>query len=184
MSKGSVTMSIEKLQDLAENLKHRANVQVGVFVDKTVRPDGPLTNAALACYHENGSPQHHLPRRSMLKTPIYDHAAQIMSVFRGKAPEYLKKGNLPTLYKLIGVACEKVVLGAFQTGGYGKWPMLKYKTVLHKLGFKPSGKPTNRSVATRRKLIGQMYAGQIFAGILVRTAQLKKSFSSRVRMTY
>lgn len=167
-------IDIDKMKALYENLKgHRPDIQVGVFQEKTARPDGPLTNADLAQTHELGAPEHGLPARSMLKVPIMDHAEEIMAPFKGKAEAYLQKGSLLNMWKLIGAAAEKVVLGAFKTDGYGKWAPLKYATLMAKL----SG-----SLAKRKNKMGRIYAGQIGMGILIRTGELRRSFSSRVRL--
>lgn len=171
--KGSVVMDIQKMNDLIEGLKRRASIQVGVFAGKAARTDGPLTNASLAAIHEYGSAEHNLPPRSMLRVPIGDHIKEIMDPFKGKAVQMLKAGSLLQMYKKIGVAAEKVVLQAFQTGGYGKWPDLTYKTLLRKL---------KGSLKVRKGKIGRIYAGQVGQGILVDTGQLRRSFSSRVRL--
>lgn len=171
----SYAIDIDKMKALLESLKTRPDIQVGVFADKTARTDGPLTNADLAQIHELGAPQHGLPARSMLKVPIAEHASEIMEPFRGRAEAYLVKGTLLSMYKLVGVACEKVVLGAFKSEGYGKWAPLKYSTLLSKL---------KGSLRKRKSKIGQIYAGQVGQGILIRTGELRRAFSSRVRMGF
>lgn len=171
----AVSMDIKKMHQLVENLKRRAVISVGVFQDKTARKEKGLTNAMLAQYHELGVPEHNLPARSMLKVPIGDHAQEIMSDFKGKADAFLVHSKLISLYKLIGIKCEKIVLGAFDTGGYGKWAPLKYGTLLGK--FKGNLK-------TRKGKLAQIYGGQIGEAILIRTGALRRAFSSRVRMTF
>lgn len=167
-------MDIKKMQALYEGLQMKVAIQVGVFQDKSVRKEGGLTNADLASIHEYGSPDHGLPARSMLRIPLYDHAQQIMAPFRGKAEEFLAKNKLINLYKLIGVAAEKIVLEAFATGGFGKWAPLTYRTLMAKL----SG-----SLKTRKSKVQKVMEGQIGQGILIDTGQLRRSFSSRVRFT-
>ncbi len=171
--KGSVGMDIRKLNQLYEGLKEKPTIQVGVFMAKTHRKVEGLSNADLAMIHEKGAPERGLPARSMLKVPLADHAQQVMGVAKGLAHMLADNGGPKRLWKLVGIAAEKVVLGAFSTGGYGKWPSLKYSTLLGKL---------KGSLATRRSKIGQMYAGQIGEGILIRTGQLRRAFSSRVIM--
>lgn len=175
---GSVSIDIKKMQDLLENLKQTAHIEVGVFAGKSARPDGGLTNATLASIHEYGSPVHNLPPRSMLRTPIHDHAKEIMAPFKGKVDALLKKGTLLQMYKTIGVAAEKIVDQAFDTGGFGRWPSLTYKTLLAKSAR------VGRSLKTRKGKLAQIYAGLVGEGILIRTAQLRRSFSSRVRMSF
>lgn len=173
--KGSVQMNIDKLKQVYEALKTKPNIQVGVFTGKAARSDGPLTNADLASCHEHGSPKHGLPARSMLKIPIHDHITDVMKPFRDNAEKALVSGQVSVLrmYKLVGIAAEKIVAQAFATGGFGKWPILKYKTLLGKL---------KGSLSKRRSKILDMYAGNIGMGILIKTGQLKRAFSSRVRM--
>ena len=169
-------MDIEKLHQLAEGLKTRAVIQVGVFSDSSSRKSsGELTNADLAMYHEFGSPEHGLPARSMLRVPLADHAQEIMAPFRGKAAAYLAKGTILNLYKLIGIAAEKIVLGAFKTGGYGKWASLKGSTLLAKL---------KGSLKKRRGTLAKIRSGQLGEGILIDTGQLRRAFSYRVRMKF
>lgn len=172
---GTVTMDLKKMQSLYEGLKTKAVIQVGVFADKSARPENGFTNAELAAIHEYGSPEHNLPARSMLKVPIADHAKEIMAPFKGKADSFLRKGTLLELYKLIGVACENVVSGAFQSGGYGKWAPLTYETLLSK---------AKGSLKVRKGKVKKILAGEIGMGILIRTGQLRRAFSSRVRMSF
>lgn len=175
MKKGTVTMNIEKLRDLYENLKQTPHLEIGVFESKTARSDKGLTNAAIASFHEFGSPEHNLPRRSMLKVPIADHAAEVMAPLKGKAEAFLVTGTLKQLYNLVCIAALKVVDGAFQTGGYGKWPPLTYGTLLGKW---------KGSLKKRKGILGQIYAGLTGEGILIRTSQLRRAFSHRVRMDF
>ena len=178
MAKSSVRMDITKMQKLVEQLKVKATIQVGVFADKSARKSGELTNAALAQIHEYGSPEHGLPARSMLHVPIHDHASEIMKPFIGKAEAFLAKGTLINLYKLIGVAAERVVNDAFATGGYGKWPSLTAGTIWRKLR---KGKKLS---ASHVRKYWDIVAGNIGQGILIDTGQLRRSFASRVRMVW
>lgn len=172
---GSYRMDISKLTGFYEALKTKPSIQVGVFSGKTARKDGALTNADLAMYHELGSPEHNLPARSMLKVPIADHAQEIMEPFKGKAEQFLYKSTLLNLYKLIGIAAEKVVIQAFATGGFGKWAPLTYGTLLAKL---------KGSLKVRKGKLAQIYSGQVGQGILIDTSQLRRAFSSRVVMKF
>ncbi len=185
-------MNIDKMLALAEQLKTRPSIQVGVFVggaakNKSARDKGPargrdkgpargrLTNADLAAIHEHGAPEVGIPARSMLHVPIHDHAKDIMDPARGKAEELLKSGGALRLWKTVGIAGEKVVLGAFSTGGYGKWAPLKRATLLAKL---------KGSLKKRRGQIAQIVKGESGMEILIDTRQLSRAFSSRVRMGY
>lgn len=174
-TKGEVRMSIDKMKSLLEGLKHVPEIQVGVFEGKSARSDKGLTNADLAMIHEYGSPEHNIPPRSMLKVPISEHAKEIMEPFKNKAEAFLATAKLMDVWKSIGVACEKIVQQAFDTGGFGKWPSLKYATLLAK---------AKGSLKKRKGTLAQIYAGQVGQGILINTGQLRRAFSSRVRMRF
>ena len=178
-SKGSWHMNLEKLVSLKESLKHRPVVQVGVFQKKDARKELGMTNATLAAIHEFGAPEHGLPARSVLVTPLKDHAAEIMAPLKDKAELIVKATNLKSLWSLVGIACEKVIDQAFQTGGFGKWAPDSFKTLMKKLN-----KGKNRNVHRRRLTIGQIFAGNLGMGILEDTNQLKKAYTSRVRMEF
>lgn len=170
----TLSMDITKLRELAQSLKTRPVIQVGVFSKDTSRKD-EMTNATLASIHEHGDQRHGLPARSILVTPLKDHAAEIMASIKGKAAELVDVGRVQQMWKLIGVAAEKIVLGAFKTEGYGKWAPLKYSTMLGKL----SG-----SLRKRKQKIGMIYTGEAKAGVLIRSGQLMRAFSSRLVMRY
>lgn len=174
----SVSMNIEKMNSLIEGLKTKATIQVGVFEKNTARKEAGMTNAAVAEIHELGSPSHNIPARSFLKIPLADHRDEIINVFKGKAESFLKAGTLINLYKLVGIQCEKIVDGAFNSGGYGKWAPLRYETILGKL------RKGHRNLHWRKLTIAHIYAGNIGMGILIATSQLRRSISSRVRMTF
>lgn len=173
---GAVRVDIKKMQRLYESLKTKPHILVGVFQSDSARKDGGLTNAELASYHENGAPEHGLPKRSFLREPIADHVDTIMAPFKGQAVmDALVTGGAMKLWRSIGVAAEKVVQQAFATGGFGKWPSLKGSTLLAKL---------KGSLKKRKDKIGRIYAGQLGEGILIRTGQLRRAVSSRVRMGF
>lgn len=168
-------MDLTKMHKLIEGLRDKPQIQVGFFEGpKAQRKDG-LTNAALASYHEYGAPEHGLPPRSILRTPLADHAAEIMAPFKGNAKALLAQGSLVQMYKLIGIAAEKVVVHGFDTGGYGKWAALKHATIWRKL---------KGSVATKVNKYWNVLAGNTGMGILIATGQLRRAVSSRVRMKF
>lgn len=178
-AKSAVRVDLKKLTDLYESLKTKPHIEVGVFSGKNARDDS-MTNATLAAVHELGAPEHGLPARSMLRVPLSDHASEIMASIRGGAQKMLLADGPLLLWKTVGIACEKVVSQAFDTGGFGKWAPLKYETLLAKLNVGKNG----RSLKKRKSIIGQIYTGQVGMGILIRTGELSKAFSSRVRMSF
>lgn len=172
--RSTVKMDIEKLKRLAESFKTVPHIEVGVFASKNARKD-ETTNATLAAIHEHGDSRHNLPPRSMLYVPIKDHAKQIMASMKEKAHQLVEQGKDTNVWKLIGIAAEKVVLGAFKTGGYGKWEPLKGSTIMGRL---------KGSLKKRKSDFGKVYTGEKKLAILINTAQLERSFSSRVRMAF
>ena len=172
--KSEMRVDIEKLKRLAESLKVKPHVDVGVFASKAARRETD-TNAYLAMVHEFGSPKHGLPPRSMLRVPIAEHAQQIMASVKGQAEQLVKEKGAKSLWDRVGKAAEKVVIGAFDTGGYGKWAPTKVKTTFGKL---------KGSMKRRLRTFYDVMHGKTGMGILVDTAQLKRSFSSRVRMAF
>lgn len=170
-------MNIDKMRELKESLKTRPHIQVGVFQASTARKEGGLTNAALAAIHEYGAPEHGLPARSTLRTPIKDHSKEIMDSIKGKADMILKATSAKSMWSLVGEAAEKVIEHAFQTGGFGKWAPDSYKTLLAKLRV---GK--FRNLHRRKLTIAHIFAGNIGMGILIDRGELKKAYSSRVIM--
>ena len=172
--KGKVQVSLSKLLEFSEALKRRPCIQVGVFSGKSAR-EGDLDNAALASIHEHGDSRHNLPPRSMLITPIKDHSKEIMSSIKGKAHELVETGKLLNIWKLVGIAAEKIILQAFDTGGFGKWPQLKNATIWGKL---------KGSMASKANKFWNIKAGNSKSGILIATGQLRRAFSSRVFMKH
>lgn len=170
---GYVKPSLEKLETLYESLKRRPVLQVGVFASKDARKSGDSTNATLAAIHELGAPEHGLPARSILKTPLHDHASDIMAPIKGKASQLLEKGGVELLYNSVGAACIKVIEQAFATGGFGKWAPLKYSTMLAKL---------RGSLSKRKQQIAKVYTGEHGMGILIDTGSLRRAFSYRLVM--
>lgn len=175
MSKqSSVHVDLEKLKTLGEALKVKMAVQVGVLPGTNSRGDG-MTNATLAAIHEFGAPEHGLPPRSMLRTPLREHYAEILAAVKGKAYMLVISGGPRKLWDYLGVAAEKIVDKAFQTNGFGKWAPLKYATLMHKL------RGSFKSVKKRKKMIEEMSTGaRGSGGILVDKGELRRSFTHRV----
>lgn len=83
-----------------------------------------LTNATVGAAHEFGTTK--LPQRSFLRVPLTENlqgALETSGAFDKTAlNEVVRTGSLDPWIKKAGVVAESVVLGAFDTGGYGKWP--------------------------------------------------------------
>lgn len=82
------------------------------------------TNAEIGAAHEFGTSK--LPQRSWLRAPLASHfekALEKAGAFDADAlSEVMSSRNLlPYAFKM-AVTAEAVILEAFNTGGYGKWP--------------------------------------------------------------
>jgi phage gpG-like protein len=104
-------------------LKNPPSVRVGIF--------GDGRNATVGAAHEFGTTTH--PQRSFLRVPIMEEMPKALKRSGIKNSDFLKKmlrtGNLNPLMARLGVLAEGIVIGGFNTGGYGRWipSNMKYK---------------------------------------------------------
>lgn len=160
MSDEDVMLNIKGLDQILKALKAPPPLaRVGILGSKALRhakKDGPVTqtNASIGAAHEFGTSK--LPMRSFLRVPISDNLEKEMETSglldEKAAEEVIKQGSvLPWLQK-VAIQAEAIVLGAFDTGGYGKWA--------------PWKNPNHKSNANM---------------ILVDTQQLRNSITSEVK---
>jgi hypothetical protein len=178
--KGKIVSGMEKLGELVESLKRQPSLEVGVLGNKSARSQttgkwNGVTNADLACAHEYGVPQHGLPPRSILRTPLHDHRDRILGSVKGMAEKLLDKQGTRAIWNRVGVECIAVIEEAFATGGFGKWVSLKTATIMRKL---------KGSLRKRKAQLAQVYAGQVGEGILIDRGELRRSFSWRVKFKF
>lgn len=176
---GSVALNTDGLEQLRKQLADAPSkrVQVGVLGGKDARSGDESAgyvpgNAEIGLVHEFGvtagaspfkmpgvskqpvkSPGMNLPERSFLRMPLITKLP-VAIVAQGKAAwrkAIVEKGVVFAL-KNLGVLAEGVVQDAFATGGFGTWPRLSKFTI------KKKGS----------------------AAILIDTAQLRQSVTSRV----
>jgi phage gpG-like protein len=146
MSDEAFTLNTKNLDGLLKALKtNMSKARVGILGQKTVRgqvevkggksvnatsgvtPKGKIdvtTNAAVGALHEFGTDK--MPQRSFLRVPLSDHLQKELEGSGAFSPDELKKvvkeaSMLPWLTR-ISIIAEKIVQGAFDSGGYGKWP--------------------------------------------------------------
>lgn len=96
--------------------------RVGILGGANARNDG-TTNAQVGAAHEFGTTK--LPMRSFLRVPLTEHLEKRMessgAIDADILSHVIKEGSvLPWLTKVAHLAVD-VVLGAFDSGGYGKW---------------------------------------------------------------
>lgn len=136
MSDDDVTFNVTGLEKLLKSLKvsKMPTARVGILGAKagphqpksgTKSKDTP-TNAMIGAVHEFGSPARGIPQRSFLRVPIADYLQKRMESSGAfdfdTVNEVLKQGSVTPWLKKVAVVAESIVLEAFDTGGFGKWP--------------------------------------------------------------
>lgn len=112
-------------------------VRVGIVGDKNgphaakdgQHPRNLPTVAEVGAVHEYGSPARGIPQRSFLRVPLTDMLGKEMeasgAISDDATKDVIKAGSLIPYLKKIAILAERIVLGAFDSGGYGKWPAWK-----------------------------------------------------------
>lgn len=121
---GSVTLNDKRLRELIEAFSGQIPVaRVGVLGGKNARAKDFQTNAEIGALHEFGGAK--MPKRSFLRTPLTDllkSKLEKAGMFDEAAlARVIKERSIFPWVKKISVTALDIVLGAFETGGYGKW---------------------------------------------------------------
>lgn len=119
-----IELNVDVLEKLTRVLSDKLpTIQIGIIED-SVREDGQ-TNSAVGTAHEFGAPGRNLPERSFLRIPLEDKLnAEIEKSqdFGEEAlKEVIKSGSAMSWATSIAKIGKKIVLGAFESNGYGKW---------------------------------------------------------------
>lgn len=129
MSTNETTLNTKNLDQLIKALKGQLpRIHVGI-IGGSVRKDQKLgeTNAGIGLIHEYGGG--HCPQRSFLRVPLIDRLKKTMdnsgAFDKDTLTEVVKQATIIPWLKKISVLAEGIVTGAFETGGYGKWPAWK-----------------------------------------------------------
>jgi hypothetical protein len=156
------------------------HIQVGIFGDKNARKEGAgNTNAEIGYAHEMGSKKRGLPRRSFLWDTFQFQGKRLQDKVKTELLQLFRAGKVNQFLLRVGKAAENLVQEAFDTGGFGRWAPLKYATIISKLR---SNKKRWNIFQRRQMAAEQMREGAHHAAILIETAQLRRSVTSRVRM--
>lgn len=89
------------------------------------------TNSSIGAKHEFGLEG--MPKRSFLRVPIIEHFQSYLDAAGGfdkkTINKVIKENSVIIFVKKLGILGEKIVLEAFNTGGFGKWKAsnMKYK---------------------------------------------------------
>lgn len=128
MAEDDVTMNVKGLDQILKALKGRLPVaRVGILGSQARSGSKGITNATVGAAHEFGTSK--MPQRSFLRVPIAEHLDKKLessgALDKDVLNEVVKSGNvLPWVTKVAALA-EGIVLEAFDTGGFGKWPKWK-----------------------------------------------------------
>lgn len=126
MNKDGITLDDERLTKLINAFSGKIpTIRVGIMGGgKNVRSDDKgSTNAEVGAAHEFGTSK--LPRRSFLREPLINFLKKRLEAAKFFDEEsiklVIKEGSIYTWMKRIAILALDIVLGAFETGGYGKW---------------------------------------------------------------
>lgn len=136
----NVRLDLSGIEKMMAAISTKKKVRVGVLGDKNQRDDDEegIGNAGIGLVHEFGSATRNIPARSFLRMPLETKAADL-GQFIGNEILSLINGNVSEdqSLKRIGIKAEKIIQGAFQSGGYGQWKALKESTIASKGSSRP-----------------------------------------------
>jgi len=142
-SHASVKVDLTGLNNLIKSMDSQYVVRVGILGEKPRskakgkdEKKDPPTNAEIGLAHEKGVKSRNLPRRSWLQVPLEDHLPEEFVKEGPRAMTLILMGKTLEAYRDLQVICERIVEGSFDTGGYGKWPADKLKTLQGKRSWK------------------------------------------------
>jgi len=139
-----VTIEINGLDQILKALKAKPpSARVGILGGRDNRQiedqagsggSSPIGNAEIGAAHEFGTTS--VPKRSFLLEPLMDNLIKRTEgsglTDKDTLAKVIKDGSVVPWVKEVTALAEKVVLEAFDTGGFGKWPALKPETLAHK----------------------------------------------------
>lgn len=119
-----VEINTKGLDKLLKALKAKPPVaRIGILGDSGAREGGGKTNAEIGAVHEFGTSRH--PVRSFLRLPLTTlldkELAKAGAFDKDVLAQVVAQGTVVPWLKKVAVVGEGIVLGAFDTGGYGTW---------------------------------------------------------------
>ncbi len=124
MSDDLNTRGLDKLLKALKDQKLTA--RVGILGTKAARSggQGAATNAEIGAHHEFGTSR--LPVRSFLRLPISSLLGKELeksgAFTKDAMNEVVAQASLKPWLEKVAIVAETIVLGAFDSGGYGTWP--------------------------------------------------------------
>jgi hypothetical protein len=138
-----VKSDFSKLDNFMKALHSNYVVRVGIMGAKNARSDSNgQSNADIGFIHEYGRPQTGgrpaIPERSFLRMPILVKAQRIIQeTIAAGSSKHLAKGDMKAVMVDLGIACERAILDAFESAGFGSWARNTAYTLAHKKGDSP-----------------------------------------------
>lgn len=125
MSDATVSLNMKGLDKLIRALGEKPPmIKVGILGSDSARDGQGPSNADIGAIHEFGKAG--FPVRSFLRVPLMDELRPALErnrvLSKKSMKEVLESGTIIPLFTTIAIIAEGVVLGAFDSGGYGKWP--------------------------------------------------------------
>lgn len=182
MPKNAASKLVDKLPNVLKGVsKLSLNATfVGVPSDKTTRndedqPKGPMTNAALAFIHDNGSEAAHIPARPFMRPGISRAQKYIVQALRLGAMDALHGKDPVRSLNLAGMKAQAEIRGVINDGIA---PPLADSTLLQRIRNKTSVKGAKLELAARAR--GERPSLDN-AKPLIATAQLRNAINYVIR---
>lgn len=128
---GDVTLDTSEIDTLIRALGEEVQIRIGILGKNSKRRKSQKSNAEIGAKYEFKTEGY--DQRSFLRMPLNEHLQKYLeksgAFTRDAAREIFRKTTLMPWAKGLAVTAERVVLDAFDTGGFGKWKpsIMKYK---------------------------------------------------------
>ena len=126
MSHLGVKYNIDGLVKVRKLLNEKVVIKTGIFEEESTRSDGK-SNTQIGLDHEFGTSK--VPKRSFLRVPFFLKRKELFDNAKLFLAEGLEKGDLTGFYQKVSGECLNIVIGAFNSGGYGTWQKLSQRTI-------------------------------------------------------
>lgn len=126
MSDEDTTINTKALDKIINSLTNEKFIaHVGILAGKNARSDG-LSNATIGAKHEFGTTK--IRRRSFLRMPLFTRLEKELlkaGVTETDLDQIIKKEGFRNFTEKMGILGVRIVLQAFDSGGFGTWQALK-----------------------------------------------------------
>lgn len=140
-----VKSEFKNLDSFVRGVQAGYYVKVGIMGQKNTRNDPASkgqTNADIGVIQEFGRPRTakspEIPQRSFLRMPLFLKSDRILKEMKQvQTVKKLEKGDFVQILTDLGFICERVILDAFATGGFGRWKKNAPLTIEKKQSSQP-----------------------------------------------